>query len=322
MAASSLLALIDDIASLLDDVATLSGVAAKKTAGVMGDDLALNANQVAGVSTDRELPVVWAVAKGSLVNKVILVPAALLISAFLPVAIKPLLMIGGLFLCYEGCEKVWHKLMHSRHDDEAERAARVQAVADPAVDLVAFEQAKIKGAVRTDFILSAEIVVIALGTMATETIQRQIAALTIVAIGVTALVYGIVAGIVKLDDLGLRLRRKGTTNAGGKDSFKRALGGWILRAAPVMMKGLSILGTAAMFMVGGSIIAHGVPMIEHFVSGLDARVAAVNGVLGTIVKTALDALVGIVAGALALVVVNGVKAVIPASGGKEQASAS
>ena len=321
MAASSLLALIDDIASLLDDVATLSGVAAKKTAGVMGDDLALNAEQVAGVSTDRELPVVWAVARGSLINKLILVPAALVISAFLPVAIKPLLMIGGLFLCYEGFEKVWHKLMHSRHDDKSERAARVQAVADPSVDLVAFEKAKIKGAVRTDFILSAEIVVIALGTMATETIQRQIVALSIVAIGVTVLVYGIVAGIVKLDDLGLRLRRTGTTSPEGKDSFKRALGGSILAAAPVMMKGLSILGTAAMFMVGGSIIAHGVPMIEHVVSGLDARAAVVSGMLATVVTTALDALVGIVAGGLALLVANGVKAMVGTAGGKEKAPA-
>jgi len=309
MAASSLLALIDDIASLLDDVATLSGVAAKKTAGVMGDDLALNAEQVAGVTTDRELPVVWAVARGSLLNKLILVPAALVISAFLPVAIQPLLMIGGLFLCYEGFEKVWHKLMHSRHDDRSERAARVQAVADPSVDLVAFEQAKIKGAVRTDFILSAEIVVIALGTMATETIQRQIAALSLV------------AGIVKLDDLGLRLRRNGTTSTTGKDSSRRVLGGWILAAAPVMMKGLSILGTAAMFMVGGSIIAHGVPMIEHFVSGLDARAALVSGVLATVVKTALDALVGIVAGGLALGVANGVKTMVGAARGTEKTPA-
>jgi uncharacterized protein len=307
MAASSLLALIDDIASLLDDVATISGVAAKKTAGVVGDDLALNAQQVAGVTTDRELPVVWAVAKGSLVNKLILVPAALVISAFLPVAVKPLLMIGGLFLCYEGVEKLWHKWSHKPHEDDAERAARLKAVADPKVDVVAFEREKIKGAVRTDFILSAEIVVIALGTMATESIQRQIVALSIVAVAVTVLVYGIVAAIVKLDDLGLRLHRNGRTSAAGKDSFKRSLGAWILAAAPVMMKGLSFLGTAAMFMVGGSIIAHGIPTIEHFVHDVSAPAAALFGPLGTLTRTALDAVVGLLAGAIVLFMVNGLK---------------
>lgn len=307
MPASSLLALIDDIASLLDDVATLSGTAAKTTAGVVGDDLALNAQQVAGVHTDRELPVVWAVAKGSLLNKLILVPAALIISAFLPVAIKPLLMIGGLFLCYEGVEKVWHKLSHKPHEDDAERAARLKAVADPRVDVVAFERDKIKGAIRTDFILSAEIVVIALGTMATEDIKRQIVALSVVAVGVTVLVYGLVAGIVKLDDLGLRLHRNGSTSAAGTDSLKRRIGSWILVAAPLMLKGLSILGTAAMFMVGGSIIAHGVPVIEHFVEAVSAPAAAVLGILGTVTSTTVHALVGIVAGAATLLVVNGVK---------------
>lgn len=307
MAASSLLALIDDIASLLDDVATISGVAAKKSAGVMGDDLALNAEQVAGVSTDRELPVVWAVARGSLLNKAILVPAALLISAFVPAAIKPLLMIGGLFLCFEGFEKIWHQLMHRKPDDEKERAARLKAVADPKVDVVAMETAKIKGAVRTDFILSAEIVVIALGTMTSEPIQRQIVALVIVALGVTVLVYGLVAAIVKLDDFGLRLKRRGSTSAAGEDSFKRKLGGWILTAAPVMMKGISILGTAAMFMVGGSIIAHGTPMIEHVVHDVVTRIAETSGVLGTITNSLLDAVVGLAAGGLAVLVFTAVK---------------
>jgi len=304
MAASSLLALIDDIATLLDDVATLTGAAAKKTAGVMGDDLALNAEQVSGVSVDRELPVVWAVAKGSLLNKLILVPAALVISAFLPVAIKPLLMIGGLFLCYEGFEKVWHKLTHTAHEDTPTRAARLQAVADPAVDLVALEKDKIKGAVRTDFILSAEIVVISLGTMATESISRQIAALSALAIGVTVLVYGLVAGIVKLDDLGLRLRRNGSTSAAGENSLERSIGNGILRAAPVLMRGLSIVGTAAMFMVGGSIIAHGIPMIEHAVTDVAVAASAQSGILGAVVKTAIDALVGIVAGGLAVMIVT------------------
>lgn len=300
MAASSLLALIDDIASLLDDVATISGVAAKKTAGVVGDDLALNAEQVSGVSTERELPVVWAVARGSLINKAILVPAALLISAFLPVAIKPLLMIGGLFLCYEGVEKLVHKYLHRAQDTAAERRARLKAVADERVDVVAFERAKIKGAVRTDFILSAEIVVIALGTMSTETIQRQIVALTLVAIAVTVLVYGIVAGIVKLDDLGLRLQRAGSSVAKGGSTFKKSLGEWLLRAAPVMMKGISFIGTAAMFMVGGSIIVHGVPLIEHVVQPLVAPAREVFGLLGTLVNSVLDAVVGLVAGAITL----------------------
>jgi uncharacterized protein len=304
MAASSLLALIDDIASLLDDVATISGVAAKKTAGVMGDDLALNAEQVSGVSTDRELPVVWAVARGSLINKAILVPAALVISAFVPAAIKPLLMIGGLYLCYEGFEKIWHKFTHDTPDEEAERQTRIKALTDSSVDLVALEKEKIKGAVRTDFILSAEIVVIALGTMATETMQRQITAMIIVAVGVTVLVYGIVAGIVKLDDLGLRLKRKGSTSADGKDSFKRQLGNGILVAAPVMMKGISLLGTAAMFIVGGSIIAHGVPAIEHLVEGVVERVSETSGILGTLTNSLLDAVVGLAAGAVALAIIT------------------
>jgi uncharacterized protein len=319
MAAASLLALIDDIATLLDDVATLSGVAAKKTAGVVGDDLALNAEQVAGVSTERELPVVWAVAKGSLLNKVILVPAALLISAFLPVAIKPLLMIGGLFLCYEGCEKLWHKFSHrSDGDDAAARRERLKAVADPAVDVVALEKQKIKGAIRTDFILSAEIVVIALGTMATETIARQAVALTLVAAAVTVLVYGVVAGIVKLDDLGLRLARRGGSSSlpgalprasGGAPSVGQRFGEWILKAAPVMMKTISIIGTAAMFMVGGSIIAHGVPVIEHAVSSMVAPVTQLNALLGTLATSVVDGLVGLVAGAVVLLVVTGVKKV-------------
>jgi uncharacterized protein len=296
MPAASLLALIDDIAALLDDVAVLSKVAAQKTAGVMGDDLALNAEQVAGVSTDRELPVVWAVAKGSLLNKLILVPAALAISAFLPVAILPLLMIGGLFLCYEGFEKIWHKFVHSTADDAAEahdRAERLRAVADPSIDPVALERTKIKGAIRTDFILSAEIVVIALGTMASQPIAKQVLSLSLVALGVTVLVYGIVAGIVKIDDLGLTLTRSA-------DVSRRALGAWLLRTAPLLMKALSILGTAAMFMVGGSIIVHGVPALEHALHSVTAAAAARSGVIGFIATSAVDGLVGVVAGGVAV----------------------
>lgn len=291
MAASSLLALIDDISTLLDDVAVLTKVAATKTTGVMGDDLALNAEQVSGVRVERELPVVWAVAKGSFVNKLILVPAALLISAFLPVAIMPLMMIGGLFLCFEGVEKLAHKYLH--RDDEPKPGELLKAVADPTVDLVAFEQGKVKGAVRTDFVLSAEIVVITLGTMAAAPLIQQVVALSAVAIGATVLVYGLVAGIVKLDDLGLALHRQ-------KDATRRAAGAFILRAAPLLMKSLSVLGTAAMFTVGGSIIAHGVPFIEHFVEGVGHSLTERSTVLAFIATTVIDALVGLVSGAIAV----------------------
>ena len=318
MAASSLLALIDDIASLLDDVALLSKVAAEKTAGVVGDDLALNANQVSGVHADRELPVVWAVAKGSLWNKVILVPVALAVSAFLPVAILPLLMIGGLYLCYEGFEKVWHRMFHAdasdTHRDDAEH---ITVLTDPTVDVVAMERDRIRGAVRTDFILSAEIVVIALGTMSTRPIGQQIFALSFAAVGITVLVYGLVAAIVKLDDLGLRLYESGASDA---PSFRRRLGGWILRGAPVMMKGIALVGTAAMFMVGGSIIAHAVPALEHFVAGIGERLSSLNGVLGTLGTTLIDAVIGIVAGGLVLGVVTLGSALFRATRARESAN--
>ncbi len=298
MAASSLLTLIDDISALLDDVAVLTKIAAQKTTGVMGDDLALNAEQVAGVSTDRELPIVWAVAKGSFRNKVILVPAALAISAFFPAGILPLLMIGGVFLCYEGFEKVWHKLSHDTAQDTAARAERLHGLVDPTVDLVAMEREKITGAVRTDFILSAEIIVIALGTMSAQPIGRQVLALSIVAVAVTVVVYGLVAGIVKLDDLGLRLRR----DASPRDAAYR-LGNWILTAAPVLMKGLSVLGTAAMFMVGGGIVVHVVPALEH----LAAAWSGEGRLSATVITTTLDAAVGVVVGGLCVLAVTTVK---------------
>lgn len=300
MAASSLLALIDDISTLLDDVAVLTKVAATKTTGVMGDDLALNAEQVAGVNVDRELPVVWAVAKGSFVNKLILVPAALAISAFVPAAIMPLMMVGGLYLCFEGFEKVAHKLLHSRDEDATSHAQRVAAVVDPKIDLVAYERGKVKGAIRTDFVLSAEIIVITLGTMATAPLGQQVVALSIVAIGATVLVYGLVAGIVKLDDLGLKLHTQ--TGSGGGDKAQRQLGAAILRAAPLLMKSLSILGTAAMFTVGGGIIAHGVPPVAHFIEGIHERVAENSALLASAVNMLLDAIVGIVAGGLAVAI--------------------
>jgi uncharacterized protein len=292
MAASSLLALIDDIASILDDVAVLTKVATKKTAGVLGDDLALNAQQVAGVQADRELPVVWAVAKGSMVNKAILVPAALAISAFAPWAITPLLIVGGLFLCYEGVEKLAHKLLHSKAEDEAHRAELTQALVDPSVDLAAVERDKIKGAIRTDFILSAEIIVIALGTVADKPLGTQVAVLIAIALLMTVGVYGLVAGIVKLDDLGLRWVRKGGVLA--------PMGRGILRFAPWLMKGLSIAGTAAMFLVGGGIVVHGVPALHHLVEGW---MAAVGGGWGALVEMLGNAGIGIVAGAVVLAVV-------------------
>ena len=294
MAAGSLLALLDDIASILDDVAVLSKIAAKKTAGVLGDDLALNAQQVAGMAAERELPVVWAVAKGSLLNKAILVPAALLISAFAPWAVTPLLMVGGAFLCFEGFEKLAHRFLHSQAEDAAEHARLAQAVADPAVDLVALERDKIKGAVRTDFILSAEIIAITLGTVASATFSTQVLVLAGIALLMTVGVYGFVAGIVKLDDLGLWLSRRSLPLAQG-------LGRALLRAAPWLMRGLSVAGTAAMFLVGGGILVHGVPALHHAIEG---AVQGLGGVAQAVLPTLADAVVGVVAGALVLMLVT------------------
>jgi len=288
--ASSLLALLDDIASILDDVAALTKVATGKTAGVLGDDLALNAQQVTGVAADRELPVVWAVAKGSLRNKAILVPAALLISALAPWAITPLMIIGGLFLCFEGAEKVTHKLLHASQADASHREELARAVVDPTVDLVALEKDKIKGAIRTDFILSAEIIVITLGTVAAAPLVTRVAVLVGIALLMTAGVYGLVAGIVKLDDGALVLSRSGSEAA-------RGLGRAILAATPWLMKGLSVAGTAAMFLVGGGILMHGVPALHHLV---DAALQAFDGFARTIGSLLLNGLAGFVAGLLVL----------------------
>jgi hypothetical protein len=301
VAGSSLLALIDDIASILDDVAILSKVAAKKTAGVLGDDLALNAHQVSGVHADRELPVVWAVAKGSLKNKAILVPAALAISAFIPWAIAPLLMLGGAYLCYEGFEKLAHKLMHDAAE-VAHHAEHLNALANPAIDLIAIEKDKIHGAIRTDFILSAEIVVIALGTVADAAFSKQVVVMCAIAIVMTAGVYGIVAGIVKLDDAGLHLREKRGTNFWRK--IQRATGAVLLNLAPYLMKALSIVGTIAMFMVGGGILIHGIPGahdLSHRLAHGAGAVSGLGGLLQTVLPALLDVLVGILAGALVLV---------------------
>lgn len=317
MAAGSLLALLDDIATILDDVALMTKVAAKKsvamaddvsvmtkvaaqkTAGVLGDDLALNAQQVTGVRAEREIPVVWAVAKGSLVNKAILVPAALLISAFAPWAVTPLLMVGGAFLCFEGFEKLAHKYLHSPHQKEAEHESHVKANANPTVDLVAFEKDKIKGAVRTDFILSAEIIAITLGTVAGAPFVQQVTVLVGIALAMTVGVYGLVAGIVKLDDLGLWLNQKPGAAA-------RAVGAGIVRAAPWLMKTLSVAGTAAMFLVGGGILVHGVPALHHAVEGVGAAAALwpVGGLWAAVVPNLLNAVVGIVAGGLVVAVMT------------------
>ncbi|SDG25223.1 hypothetical protein SAMN05216571_10783 [Onishia taeanensis] len=292
MAGASLLTLIDDIATLLDDVSLMTKVAAKKTAGVLGDDLALNAQQVTGVKADRELPVVWAVAKGSLRNKLILVPAALAISAVIPWLVTPLLMLGGAFLCFEGAEKLLHVLSRDKDKDAEAHAEHVKALNDPATDVVAFERNKIKGAVRTDFILSAEIIAITLGSVAGAPLLQQVIVVSGIAVVITAGVYGLVAGIVKIDDLGLYLSQRG-------GRLIQATGRGLLAAAPKLMKTLSIVGTAAMFIVGGGILVHGLPLLHHGVEALAehaAELPTTGAVLGPLSSTLLNAGIGLAAG--------------------------
>jgi len=300
MAGASLFTLLDDIATLLDDVSVLTKVAAKKTAGVLGDDLALNAQQVTGVHADRELPVVWAVAKGSLVNKAILVPAALAISALeawlksrgfpIPLVV-PLMMIGGAFLCYEGVEKLAHRFLHGRQEDEQRHAERLQKLADQAVDVVQLEKDKVKGAIRTDFILSAEIIVLTLGVVSGQPFAQQITALIVIALAMTVGVYGLVAAIVKLDDLGLYLTGKGAGPA--------LIGRGIVYAAPWLMKTLSVVGTAAMFLVGGGILVHNVPALHHFIVGLGPE----QGWQAVLISNLGNVVVGVIAGVLVLAAV-------------------
>lgn len=298
MPASGFLALLDDIATVLDDIAVLTKVAAKKTAGVLGDDLALNAEQVAGVRAERELPVVWGVFKGSLVNKAILVPAALLISAVAPWAVTPLLMVGGLYLCYEGFEKVAHKLLHGKDGGDAARLERTAALLRSDLDLARAEKEKVKGAVRTDFILSAEIVVIALGMVAGAPFLTRVAVLCAIAVAMTVGVYGLVAAIVKLDDLGLLLRRREGQGLGAR--LRTGAGTALLAAAPILMRILSVAGTAAMFLVGGGILAHGLPPLHHLSDALATR----GGLAGRVAPTLLALLAGVVAGGLVLAVVS------------------
>ena len=304
--ASSLLILLDDIATILDDVAVMSKMAAKKTAGVLGDDLALNAQQVSGVRTDRELPVVWAVAKGSFVNKLILVPAALLISVVAPWLITPLLMIGGLFLCYEGVEKVLHSLHHKKAKTEEEASQELTAIE---MDMATFEKDKVKGAIRTDFILSAEIVVISLGTVAAATFSTKVMVLSVIAILMTVGVYGFVAMIVKIDDLGLYLAQQAS-------SFKQTIGRGLLAFAPKLMKTLTIVGTIAMFLVGGGIISHGVPLLHHFTEGsvdYAEHIPTVGSIVGALTPTLINLVIGFVAGLIVLAIVSLIKKVWPSS---------
>lgn len=293
MAGASLLTLLDDISVILDDVAVMTKVAAKKTAGVLGDDLALNAEQVTGVKADRELPVVWAVAKGSFVNKLILVPAALLISAIFPPLVTILLMCGGLFLSYEGAEKVIHKFWPHLLPHDEEQQAMIKANADETIDLVAFEKDKIKGAIRTDFILSAEIIVIALGAASGASLLEKSLVLSIIAIAITVGVYGLVAGIVKLDDVGLYLTKKDSR-------AKQKLGEFLLAAAPKLMKFLSIAGTLAMFLVGGGILVHGIDFLHHNVEDL----AHLTGIFDGLTTMLLNGAIGFIVGAVIVAIIT------------------
>lgn len=298
MAATSLLALLDDIASVLDDVALLTKLAAKKTAGVLGDDLAVNAEQVAGVQADRELPVVIAVAKGSAINKAILVPVALGISAVAPWLVTPLLMVGGAFLCYEGFEKLAHKWLHDDHEDE--HTARREAISDPNIDLIAYEKEKIKGAVRTDFVLSAEIIAISLGEVADAEFVTRVIVLVGIAIIMTFGVYGFVAAIVKMDDLGLFLTR--SRGGHGFARAKRGVGGLLLAAAPYLMKFLSVAGTIAMFLVGGGILTHGIAPIHHWLESFKGSLGSFAG----LATMGANLVFGVIAGAIVLAAVTAI----------------
>lgn len=305
MAGGSLLVLLDDIATVLDDVALMTKVAAKKSAGVLGDDLAVNAEQVTGVRADRELPVVWAVARGSFRNKCILVPAALLISFVAPWLITPALIVGGLFLCYEGFEKVAHKFLHSATEDAAHREELVANLRNTAVDLVTFEREKIKGAVRTDFILSAEIIVLTLGIVAEMDFISRLLVLSLISLVMTVGVYGLVAGIVKMDDAGVYLMQREGPGMG--QQALRWCGACLMNLAPLLMKFLAVVGTIAMFMVGGGILVHGFHFLDEGIKALAshlADVATVGATLETLTPALGGILIGMVAGALVVMIVT------------------
>jgi len=297
---TGLLLLLDDIASILDDVATLTKVTVEKTAGVLGDDLALNAHQVSGVEPNRELPIVWSVAVGSLKNKAILVPAAIGFSVVAPWAISPLMIVGGSFLCYEGCEKIAHKFLHSKREDDAHHAQHLEILANEEIDVAAAEAKKIKGAIKTDFILSAEIIVIALDIVEKFTFSIRLSVLVGVSILMTVGVYGLVAIIVKLDDFGMHLTTK-------QNVFAQRTGRFILRAAPYLMKFLSVAGTVAMFLVGGGILVHKIEWLQHFVESISHRagqIPIVGWLLEHLTGMLLNTLVGIAVGSIVLVAVT------------------
>ncbi len=299
MFGSSLFLLLDDIATLLDDIATLSKVATKKTAAVLGDDLAVNAQQVTGVSAKRELPIVWAVAKGSIRNKFILVPSALLISAYANWLIVPLLICGGAFLCFEGFETIWHYFFHKKEREE-NRSQLSQAHADPTIDLAEFEKNKISGAIRTDFILSAEIIVISLGVVNSAPFITQAGVLSTIAFLMTVGVYGLVAGIVKLDDIGLYLSNK--TNV-----VQKQLGSLLVKSAPYLMKGLSVFGTIAMFLVGGGIASHNIEWLHHisgYIVNIALSIPAIGDILSSISPILFDAIIGMLLGGFILSVLS------------------
>ncbi len=307
MAGSSLLLLIDDITTVLDDVAAMSKVAAKKTTGVLGDDLALNAQQVSGVRAQRELPVVWAVAKGSFRNKLILVPSALALSALAPWSITPILMAGGAYLCYEGFEKIAHPFLASYEEVKTHEEEIFEALLIPDIDFVALESEKIKGAIRTDFVLSAEIIVIALGTVASQPLVSQATVVSAIAVAMTVGVYGFVALIVKLDDMGLYLVEN--ASEGKRGSLNRLIGNGLLAFAPRLMKLLTIVGTIAMFLVGGSILVHGIPDMHHWVENIIKSVETVpmaGKKLGWLTPMVMDGVVGVVAGGIVMGVVNSI----------------
>lgn len=311
MAGGSLFTLLDDIATLLDDVAVLSKVAAKKTAGVLGDDLALNAEQVTGIRAERELPVVWAVFKGSAINKAVMVPIALLLSAFVPWTITPLLMLGGAYLCFEGFEKVTHRFLHAS-EERLEHQQRLEAVADKKIDMVEFEKTRIRGAIRTDAILSAEIIVIVLGTVQDADLVTRIAVLSFLAAAITIGVYGLVAGIVKMDDVGMHLMDKQGNSRSEK--FQRWFGRWILGVAPKFLRLLSIVGTVAMFLVGGGILVHGFPIVAeglHLVEAWAYSLPA-GGIMRLIASLSYDGLFGFLAGGVIVGAYLGVKRFLPA----------
>jgi len=305
MAGTSLLALLDDIASFLDDVATMTKIAASKTVGVIGDDLALSAQQVSGVRAERELPIVLAVAKGSMINKVILVPAALIISAVIPWAVIPLLMVGGVFLCFEGFEKLANKFLHKKEDIQQNHTAKIKAILDSNIDLVAFEKEKIKGAIRTDLVLSSEIIVMSLGIVRDAPFFTRVMVMSGVALLMTIVVYGIVAGIVKFDDAGIHLLKEPPSDRWHR--FKRFVGRSILKVAPYLMKALSFVGTAAMFIVGGGILLHGFSFLEHILHHIETWVHGIpfiGGILETLAPILVNLIAGIIAGGITLAFVT------------------